>query len=64
MTIWQAFEGWVTERKPAAATVNRWRCVFENLNAFHEDRDVVLFSEDDAVAWKNSLVTGAGGHER
>ncbi|WP_306115214.1 MULTISPECIES: hypothetical protein [unclassified Roseovarius] len=49
MTIWQAFESWVTERKPAAAKVNRWRGVFENLNAFHEHRDVVLFSEDDAV---------------
>lgn len=53
MTIWQAFEGWVTERKLAAATVNRWTGVFENLNTFHGGGDV--------VAWKNSLVTDRRG---
>ncbi len=61
MTIWHAFEGWVKERKPAAATVNRWRGVFQNLSTFHEGGDVALFTEDHAVAWKNSLATEGRG---
>jgi integrase len=53
---WQAFEAWVAERKPAGSTVNRWRAVFENLNAAHDGKDVSLYTGDDAVAWKDSLV--------
>lgn len=57
MDSWQAFEGWVKERKPAGATVNRWRTVFVNLNGHFEKRDVAAITEDDAVAWKGTLVT-------
>jgi len=61
MTIWQAFEGWVAERKPAESTINRWRGVFEDLNKFHNDGDVVLFTDDNAVAWKDTLVSSKRG---
>ena len=53
-----AFEAWVTERKPAAATVNRWRGVFDHLSGFVDGRDVALITGEDAVAWKNELVNG------
>ncbi|HWU65162.1 MAG TPA: hypothetical protein VN112_24335 [Ensifer sp.] len=54
----EAFEAWVTERKPAAATVNRWRVVFDHLDKHVEGRDIALVSDDDAVAWKDALVKG------
>lgn len=59
---WDAFEAWVTERKPATATVNRWRVVFQDLNSFLDGRDIALMTDDDAVAWKDKLTgKGAGG---
>ena len=58
---WQAFEAWVTERRPAASTVNRWRGVFEALDAAHDGKDIGLYSGDDAVAWKDGLVTAGRG---
>jgi integrase len=54
---WQAFEAWVKERKPASSTVNRWRTVFLHLNDHFEKRDAATITEDDAVAWKGTLVT-------
>lgn len=59
MNAWEAFEAWVAERKPAAATVNRWRGVLDHLNAFLEERDVALVTDEDAVAWKDKLVGGS-----
>ncbi|WP_354061129.1 hypothetical protein [Devosia sp. 2618] len=59
MNAWGAFEAWVAERKPAAATVNRWRGVLEHLNKHLDGRDVALVTDEDAVAWKDKLVTGA-----
>jgi hypothetical protein len=61
MNAWQAFEAWVAERKPAASTINRWRAVFEALNAVHDGKDVALFTGEDAVAWKNTLVSEMRG---
>ncbi|SMR81499.1 Site-specific recombinase XerD [Aliiroseovarius halocynthiae] len=61
LTIWGAFEGWVKERQPAVSTVNRWRGVFENLDKYHEGRDIVLFSDANAVEWKNALVGDGRG---
>ncbi|WIY51468.1 hypothetical protein O9Z70_08160 [Devosia sp. YIM 151766] len=57
---WEAFEAWVKERQPAVATVNRWRAVFMDLNAFLEKRDIALMTDDDAVAWKDKLAATAG----
>ncbi|MND84517.1 Tyrosine recombinase XerD [compost metagenome] len=54
--VWQAFEAWVQERMPASSTVNRWRGVFLDLDAFHSSRDIALFTDDDAVKWKNKLM--------
>lgn len=61
MNVWEAFEAWVKERKPAAATVNRWRGVFEALNEYVEGRDVAAVSDDDAIAWKDTLTTDTRG---
>src|SRR5690606_3299979 len=54
---------WVNERQPAVSTVNRWRAVFMDLNAFLEKRDIALMTDDDAVAWKDKLAAteGLGG---
>ena len=57
MNCWQAFEAWVNERRPAAATVGRWRAVFTGLNSHFESRDVATITDEDAVEWKNALVT-------
>lgn len=57
LTCWSLFEGWVAERRPGAATVNRWRAVFRGLETHFEGRDIATITADDAVAWKNTLVT-------
>lgn len=57
LTCWQLFEAWVAERRPAAATVNRWRGVFVALRERFGDRDIAAITADDALAWKNTLVT-------
>lgn len=46
---WDAFEAWTKERKPAAATMNRWRRVFLNLKEFMDGRDIPLRTDKDAV---------------
>jgi integrase len=47
------FERWVSERQPAAATVNRWRPVFLAMDArFGANR----ISEDEAWVWVRGLV--------
>ncbi|WP_199925228.1 hypothetical protein [Neorhizobium sp. SOG26] len=57
MNCWQAFEAWVKERQPASATVDRWRGVLLGLNQYFEGRDVATISEEEAVGWKETLVT-------
>jgi integrase len=57
LTCWSLFEAWVSERKPGAATVDRWRAVFKGLDAFFEGRDIAAITGDDAIGWKNTLVT-------
>lgn len=57
MNGWEAFEAWVNERQPAAATIDRWRGVFLSFNEHFKDRDVATISEEEAIAWKNTLVT-------
>lgn len=57
LTCWSLFEAWVAERKPGAATVDRWRAVFKGLDAFFEGRDIAAITVDDAIGWKNTLVT-------
>ena len=57
LDCWQAFEAWVKERQPAASTVDRWRSIFLGLNAHFHKRDVTTITADDAVKWKDTLVT-------
>lgn len=56
LTCWSLFEAWVSERKPGASTVNRWRAVFRGLEAHFEGRDIATITGEDAIAWKNTLV--------
>lgn len=56
MSVWEAFEGWHNERKPAPSTVNRWRGVFLDLDSFHNGKDVALLTDADAVRWKDKLM--------
>jgi integrase len=52
---WQLFEAWVKARQPAASGVNRWRCVFIDLEQrFASANDI---TEDDAREWSRQLVT-------
>jgi integrase len=52
---WQLFEAWEKARQPAASGVNRWRCVFIDLEQrFESGADI---SEDDARTWSRQLVT-------
>jgi integrase len=52
---WQLFEAWVKARQPAASGVNRWRCVFLDLEQRFESADDI--SEDEAREWSRQLVT-------
>jgi integrase len=52
---WQLFEAWVKARQPAASGVNRWRCVFIELEQrFASANDI---TEDEAREWSRQLVT-------
>jgi integrase len=52
---WQLFEAWVKARQPAASGVNRWRCVFLDLEQrFGNANDI---TEDEAREWSRQLVT-------
>ncbi len=52
---WQLFEAWVKARQPAASGVNRWRCVFLDLERrFERANDI---TEDEAREWSRQLVT-------
>lgn len=52
---WQLFEAWVKARQPAASGVNRWRCVFLDLEQRFEVADDI--TEDEAREWSRQLVT-------
>jgi hypothetical protein len=56
--VWQAFEAWVKERKPAASTVNRWRGVFDHLNKHLDGRDVALVASALSFAASGFLFSG------
>jgi hypothetical protein len=52
---WQLFEAWVAARQPAASGVNRWRCVFLDLEQrFENAKDI---TEDEAREWSRQLIT-------
>jgi integrase len=54
-TPWKLFKAWVDERKPARATVDRWRSVFAALEKHFEGRTAASISADEAQAWAEGL---------
>src|SRR5262249_32816528 len=52
---WQLFVAWEKAREPAASGVNRWRCVFLDLEQRFESASDI--TEDDARDWSHQLVT-------
>jgi integrase len=57
MSCWDLFGAYVAARKPAAGTVSRWRAVFQHLQATFAERSAGALTEDNARAWKDTLVT-------
>jgi len=57
MSCWELFGAYVSARKPADGTVNRWRAVFKHLNVAFSEGSASGLTEDDARAWKDTLVT-------
>lgn len=57
LTSWKLFEAWVKERRPTAATINRWRSVFLALESAFPERDIASLTAEDAIKWKDTLVT-------
>jgi integrase len=53
---WKLFELWVDALKPAAATVDRWRGVFLQLDAAYEGRSAGSIRSDDAQEWADKLI--------
>jgi integrase len=56
MSCWDLFGAYVTARKPADGTINRWRAVFKHLQAAYPGSAGAL-TEGNARAWKDTLVT-------
>lgn len=57
LTCWGLFEAWIEGKKPAPATVNRWRTVFLNLQDRFGDRAASSITPHEAREWKDGLVT-------
>ena len=56
LTCWAAFELWIEGRRPAPATINRWRAVFVDLKGTFGDRDAATITADEAQAWVDGLL--------
>jgi integrase len=54
---WKLFEGWVSARKPSAATVTRWRVVFTDLEEKFSGPNAEPLTEDAAQAWAREKIT-------
>jgi hypothetical protein len=57
MSCWELFGAYVDATKPKAGTVNRWRAVFNSLQAIFPTTSASALTEADARAWKDTLVT-------
>ena len=57
LTSWKLFEMWVEAKKPAPATVDRWRGVFVALQKHFEGRMAGSITTEEAQIWAESLVT-------
>ena len=62
VTPWQLFEAWVKARQPAASGVNRWRCVFVDLEQrFGSANDI---TEVEAREWSRQQSQASGKRGR
>ena len=57
LTVWGLFEAWVTAKKPASSTVNRWRSVFSSLRDRFGERDLATITPEEAQGWLDGLRT-------
>jgi integrase len=57
LTVWSAFELWIEGRKPATASINRWRSVFVNLRERFGDTDAARITPEEAQQWADILTT-------
>jgi integrase len=55
LTVWAAFELWIEGRKPAPASINRWRAVFVSLRERFADRDAARITPEEAQQWADTL---------
>jgi hypothetical protein len=55
LTPWKLFEAWIAARQPGRATVDRWRCVFLDLDQHFKGRAAGSISVDDAQSWADQL---------
>jgi integrase len=51
------FKQWVATRKPAHATVNRWRGVLMNLDKYFDGASAEDVGESDVRRWRDHLIT-------
>lgn len=51
------YKAWAkaNESRTSPSTRNRWISVFRELERFHEGRDIAVFSEADALRWRDEL---------
>jgi hypothetical protein len=57
LTPWLLFERWVAGKRPAKATVDRWRGVFLRLNQDFSGHSAVSITAEEAQDWANKLVS-------
>jgi integrase len=57
LTAWQLFERWVSERKPAAGTIESWRYVFEAMIAHFGERSAGSIMPEEATLWIKGLIS-------
>ncbi len=56
LTPWSLFEKWVAEVSPAASTVNRWRAVFQKLNADFPNTPAAALLPEQMHEWAKGLI--------
>ena len=61
LSPWQLFEAWVEKRKPAPATINRWRVVFLDMDKHFAGRAAGSLKDDETFIWAQQLVTDDRG---
>ena len=57
LTPWSLFEQWITEAKPAASTVDRWRAVFLKLKADFPNIPAAALLPEQMHDWAKGLIS-------